>query len=61
METLRNVKVTTYDDFIKQDLNNFCKAFVNIMSKCNAIKSNMTETFDSCLCHTRTKPLIIML
>lgn len=50
IEALRILDAKGCDDFMKEGPNRFCKAFINTMPTCNAITSNLVDTFNGYIC-----------
>ncbi|XP_050219968.1 uncharacterized protein LOC126670310 [Mercurialis annua] len=61
MDLIKAERVTAYDDFMKQLDNIFCKAFIRPDSKCDAITSNLVETFNGFISKSRQLQAINML
>lgn len=61
IDILKGIDESIFENLMKQDPNKFYKTFLNIMPKCDAITSNVVETFNGFICETRTKLLITML
>ncbi|XP_055961885.1 uncharacterized protein LOC126683489 [Mercurialis annua] len=61
LDMIKAEKTSAYDDFMKQLENIFCKAFVRPHSKCDAITSNLVETFNGYISKSRQLQAINML
>ncbi|XP_050227587.1 uncharacterized protein LOC126677148 [Mercurialis annua] len=61
LEILKKKSVIAYDDFIKQSPKVFCKSFVRTTPLCDAITSNLVETFNGYICKARQLQAIHML
>ncbi|XP_050204899.1 uncharacterized protein LOC126677837 [Mercurialis annua] len=61
MKTMKSEKPAAFDDFMGQVQNVFCKAFIRPHAKCDAITSNLVETFNGYIAKARQLHPIHML
>lgn len=61
IEGMKRESVDAYEDFMRQGPEHFCKAFIKVGRKCDAMENNLSETFNAYICKQREMPIVDML